>query len=128
MCGRGGLRSRRRILFTTAWREPDPPASAASGAARGSSPRVTTVSYAAPDRFDWKTPQQGPHRRSGLPRVPDRAGSGIGGGMGGELAVELSEQRDTIGETKLGTGGGERGILRRRGAVDDEAGARERLK
>ena len=48
--------------------------------------------------------------------------------MGGELAVELPEQRDTIGETKLGAGGGERGILRRRGTVDDEAGAGERLK
>src|SRR6476619_2014504 len=121
MCGRGGLRSRRRILFTTAWREPDPPASAASGAARGSSPRVTTLSYAAPDRFDWKTPQRGPHRRSGLPRVPDRPGAGIGRGVRGKLAVERADERDAVGEEQLGAGGGERGILRRRGSVDDEA-------
>ena len=47
--------------------------------------------------------------------------------MGGELAVELPEQRDAIGETKLGAGGGERGVLRRCRAIDDEIRAGQRL-
>ena len=47
--------------------------------------------------------------------------------MRGELAVELREQRHAVGEPKLRTGGGERGIFRQRRAVDDEACARERL-
>ena len=48
--------------------------------------------------------------------------------MGGELAVELPEKRNAIRKAKLGAGGGERGIRRRRGAVDDEARAGKRLK
>ena len=48
--------------------------------------------------------------------------------MRSELAVELGEQHDAIGEAKLGAFRHERGILRRRGAVDDEARAGERLK
>src|SRR5436190_2604232 len=63
-----------------------------------------------------------------LPRIPHRAGAGVGGGVRGELAVELGEQHDAIGEAKLGALRHERGILRRRGAVDDEARAGERLK
>ena len=47
--------------------------------------------------------------------------------MRGELAVELREQGDAIGEAILCAGGGERGILRRRGPVDGEACARKRL-
>jgi hypothetical protein len=47
--------------------------------------------------------------------------------VGGELTVEFGEQHDAVGEAKLGAGGGERGVLRRRCAVDDEAGARKRL-
>jgi hypothetical protein len=47
--------------------------------------------------------------------------------MRGELAVEFGEQHDAVGEAKLCAGGGERGILRRRGAVDDEARAGKRL-
>ena len=47
--------------------------------------------------------------------------------MARELAVELGEQRDAVGEAKLGAGRGERGVLRLRGAVDDEARARKRL-
>ena len=44
--------------------------------------------------------------------------------MGGELAVELPEKRNAIRKAKLGAGGGERGIRRRRGAVDARAGKR----
>ena len=47
--------------------------------------------------------------------------------MRGEIAIELGEQRHAVGKPKLRTGGGERGILRQRCAVDDEACARERL-
>src|SRR5262245_54988611 len=47
--------------------------------------------------------------------------------MARELAVEFRKQRDAVGEAKLGAGGGERGIFRRRGAVDDEARAGKRL-
>jgi hypothetical protein len=65
------------------------------------------------------------HARS--PRVSHGAGAGVGRGVRGELAVELGEQRDAVGEAKLGAGRGERGVLRRRGAVDDEAHARKRL-
>ena len=63
-----------------------------------------------------------------LPRIPHGAGAGVGGGMRGELAVEFGEQRDTISKTKLGTSGGECGVLSRCGAIDDEgARARKRL-
>jgi hypothetical protein len=41
----------------------------------------------------------------------------------GELAVEFGKQRQTVGETKPGAGEGERGIVRRGRAVDDEARA-----
>ena len=47
--------------------------------------------------------------------------------MGGELAVELGEQCDTVGEAKLGTGRRKRGVLRGCCAVDDEARAWKRL-
>ena len=47
--------------------------------------------------------------------------------MRSELAVELGEKRNAIGEAKLGAGGGERGVLRRHRAVDDEARAGKRL-
>src|SRR3954470_10503126 len=47
--------------------------------------------------------------------------------MRGELAVELADEGDAIGEAKLGAGRCERGVLCRRGAVDDEARARQRL-
>ena len=47
--------------------------------------------------------------------------------MARELAVEFRKQRDAVGEAKLGAGGGERGIFRRRGGVDDEARAGKRL-
>ncbi len=43
--------------------------------------------------------------------------------MRGELSVKLGKQRKAVGEAKLGAGGGERGVLRRRRAVDDEARA-----
>jgi hypothetical protein len=64
-------------------------------------------------------------RRS--PRISQGAGAGVGGGVRGKLAVELGEQHDAVGEAKLGAGGGEGGIFRRRGAVDDGARARKRL-
>src|SRR5262249_58566272 len=60
-----------------------------------------------------------------LPRISGRAG--VGRGMARELAVEFRKQRDAVGEAKLGAGGGERGIFRRRGAVDDEARGGKRL-
>jgi hypothetical protein len=47
--------------------------------------------------------------------------------MGRKFAVELRKQRHALGKAQLGTGGDERGIRRRRGAVDDEARARQRL-
>src|SRR5262245_19766990 len=61
------------------------------------------------------------------PRVSHRPGAGIGGGARRELAVELGEQADPVGEAILRAGGDQRGILRRGGAVDDEARARKRL-
>src|SRR6516162_6196315 len=61
------------------------------------------------------------------PRVSHGAGTGVGRGVRGELAVELGEQRNTIGEAIFGAGRGERGVLRRRRAVDEEARARKRL-
>src|SRR5262249_13008432 len=61
------------------------------------------------------------------PRVSQRAGAGVGRRMRGELAVELAEHGDAVGEAILGAGGGEDGVLRRGGAVDDEARAGERL-
>ncbi len=62
-----------------------------------------------------------------LPRIPHRAGAGVGGGVRGKLAVEFCEKRNAIGEAKLGAGGGERGIFCRRCAVDDEARPRKHL-
>ena len=47
--------------------------------------------------------------------------------MRGELAVELAKQRDAIGEPQFGARRCQGGVLRRRGAVDDEARARKRL-
>ena len=47
--------------------------------------------------------------------------------MAREFAVELGEQGHAVGEAKLGAGGRERGVLRRRRAVNDEARARKRL-
>jgi hypothetical protein len=39
----------------------------------------------------------------------------------GELAVELGEQADAVGEAILGAGRGEREVLRRRCTIDDES-------
>ena len=64
---------------------------------------------------------------SALPLAAKGAGAGIGRGVGGELAVELCKQRNAVGEPKLGAGGSQRGVLRRRRAVDDEARAGKRL-
>src|SRR5262249_58351923 len=60
-------------------------------------------------------------------RISHGAGAGVGGGMRGEIAVELREQGEAIGEAILCAGGGERRILRRGSAVDDEARAGKRL-
>ncbi len=68
-----------------------------------------------------------PGRDRVLPRPAHGAGAGISVAVAGELAVELADDGDAVGELELGAGGGERGILRRRGAVDDEARARQRL-
>jgi hypothetical protein len=56
-----------------------------------------------------------------LPRISGRAGAGVGRGMARELAVEFRKQHDAVGKPKLGAGGGERGVLRRRRAVDSSA-------
>src|SRR5262249_29212036 len=61
------------------------------------------------------------------PHISHGAGAGVGGGVGGELAVEFRKQRYTVGEAKLGARRGERGVLRERRAVDDEARAGKRL-
>jgi hypothetical protein len=45
----------------------------------------------------------------------------------GELAVEFGRNRPTGRDVQFGAGGDERGILRRRGAVDDEVCARQGL-
>src|SRR5262245_37987770 len=66
-------------------------------------------------------------RRRQSPPVAERAGAGVGGGVRGKFAVELGEQRDAVGEAKLGAGGGQCRVLRRGGAVDDEARPRQRL-
>ena len=42
-----------------------------------------------------------------------------------ELAVELGERRETVGEAKLGTSRDERRVLGRRRAKHREAGARQ---
>src|SRR5215467_1901002 len=63
-----------------------------------------------------------------LPGVSHGAGAGVGGGVRGELAIELADQRDAVGEAIFGAGGGERGVLRRRRAVDEEARPWKRLK
>jgi hypothetical protein len=55
-----------------------------------------------------------------LPGIAHGAGAGVGRGARGELAVELAEQGDAIGEAKLGAGGDQRGVLRRQRAVDHE--------
>src|SRR5215469_6091157 len=45
----------------------------------------------------------------------------IGRRVRGELAVKLGEQRDVIGEPQLRTHRRQRGVVRRRRAVDEEA-------
>src|SRR5580692_4012322 len=55
------------------------------------------------------------------PRVAQRAGAGIGLRTARELAVELGGERPVGGHVQLRGGGGERGVLRRRRAVDGEA-------
>src|SRR5262249_49640091 len=58
-----------------------------------------------------------PHPRGrvfSLPRISHGAGAGVSCGVCGELAVELGEQRNTVGEAKLGARRGERGVLRER--------------
>ena len=62
-----------------------------------------------------------------LPPVAERPRAAVGRRVRGELAVELGEQRDPVGEAKLRAGRGERGVLCREGAVDDEARAGKRL-
>src|ERR1700720_2462280 len=69
--------------------------------------------------------QPGPQADS--PRVTQGTGAGVGRGVRGELAVELGEQRHAAREAKLTAGRRERGVLRRRGTVDDEARARKLL-
>ena len=44
-----------------------------------------------------------------------------------KFAVELCKQRNAVGEPKLGADGSQRGVLRRRHAVDDDARAGKRL-
>ena len=65
--------------------------------------------------------------RAALPPIAERTRPGVRGGVRSELAVELGEERNTVGEAKLGAGRGQRGVFRQRRAVDDEARARKRL-
>ena len=59
---------------------------------------------------------------------PDRARAAVGVGAPRELAVELGQQRDAVGDAKLPAGRNERRVLHRERAVDDEARAGKRLK
>jgi len=96
----------------------------------GSSPAMTTA-IAARACPSPASPLRGARETRGarlhLPRVSHGTGAGVGRGVGGELAVELGEQRNTVGEAIFGARRGERGILRRRRAVDNEARTRKRL-
>jgi len=65
--------------------------------------------------------------RAALPPIAKRARVGVGRGVRGNFAVKLGEQRDAVGEAKLGACGGRCRVLSRGGAVDDEARARKRL-
>src|SRR5262249_54857971 len=62
-----------------------------------------------------------------LPGITYSAGAAVGDGAAGELAIELGADRESASEAKLGTGRGQRRILRRCRAVDDEARAGQRL-
>src|SRR5262249_23419580 len=95
------------------------------------SSRAMTTAIAARACPSPASPLRGARETRGarlhLPRVSHGTGAGVGRGVGGELAVELGEQRNTVGEAIFGARRGERGILRRRRAVDNEARTRKRL-
>ena len=48
------------------------------------------------------------------PHTSQAAAAGARGGVRGELAVELGEERNTVGEPKFGAGRTQRGVLRQR--------------
>ena len=52
-----------------------------------------------------------------LPPVAERARAGVGGRVRGKFAIELGEQRDAVGEAKLGAGGGQCRVLSREASL-----------
>jgi hypothetical protein len=77
-------------------------------AARGRNDMADKWGTCAEESSQTITPQPG-MRRPGckgasrlLPRISHDAGAGVGGGVGSKFAVKLGEQRDAVGEAKLG--------------------------
>src|SRR5215471_11633096 len=85
------------------------------------------------ERVIWESgaarpsPRERAARALTSPRISHGVGAGVGRGVRGELAVEFRKQHDTVGEAIFRAGGGERGVLRRRGAVDGEARGGKRV-
>src|SRR5262249_544699 len=92
---------------------------------------LSPLTRLAASRLGTLSPLRGERETRGarlhLPRISHGAGAGVGGGVACELAVELAQQHDAVGEAIFDAGGGERRILRRRRAVDDEGPPRKRL-
>jgi hypothetical protein len=61
------------------------------------------------------------------PRIPRDALAGVAAGDVGEFALESGGKRETVQPFQFSGGSCERGFMRRRGAVDDEACARQHL-
>jgi hypothetical protein len=59
--------------------------------------------------------------------ISNDALAGVRTGNVGELAFEGGGERETVQPFHLGGSGGQRRVMRLRGAVDDEASARQRL-
>src|SRR5262249_17211737 len=62
-----------------------------------------------------------------LPRISHCARAGVGVGARCELAAELAEQRDAVGEAKLSARRSKCGVLHRKRTVDDKARSGKRL-
>ena len=61
------------------------------------------------------------------PRISHDALAGVGAGDVGELALERRGRGPAVDPFHFGGGGGQRGVVRLRRAVDDEARAGQRL-
>jgi hypothetical protein len=66
-------------------------------------------------------------RKTRLPLISNDALAGVRTGNVGGLAFEGGGERETVQPFYLGGSGGQRPVMRLRGAVDDEASARQRL-